>query len=154
MLLVLVLRQLVLIVLVLLVFMINHHILIAYGDGRHRDSIRTLLLAEMLLLLTLEARLALFSGTTASAAAAPIVGESPDWRGIDIALGINPLCPYENFAIPEAFLPRDHTFVTCWPRAVTAQASPTTVVTRFAVVWRHAPNAVGAAELYWGSRNG
>lgn len=107
--------------------------------GRHRHGIRGRLVR----------RLSLASRATTS-----FIGYSPAGRRVDVTLRVNPLCPDENLAIPEAFLPRDRTFVACRPRAVAAQASTTAVVTRFAVAWRHAPNAVGAAGRFGGRKEG
>lgn len=120
------------------------HPIIHACTGRSRDGIR-----RRLVELTHLARLAHMAhlAELRLSSRATFVGRPPSGRRVDIALGINPLCPDENLAIPEAVLPRDRTFVACRPRAVAAQASTTAVVARLAVAWRHAPNAARAVGV-------
>lgn len=51
-------------------------------------------------------------------------------RGPWVSLRINRLRPDEYLSITKTLLTRQRAFVACWPRAITAQASAATVVTR------------------------
>lgn len=64
---------------------------------------------------------------------------------VSVGINVNPLRPNKHLAVSQTFFSRNCTFVTRGPRAVTAQASAATVVTRLAgaiavaVAGRHAP---------------